>query len=226
MMAFGRHGMIEPFAIRDCVLVAIATGRRAQTLRELRDGLLVVPQESIYFHFWGRLLRPRFDDTEFHNDFAVWARHSLHDELLSERLAVIDPADFSDIEALRHEVVDVIEERLEETDVLFARRDRQFHFRRCQTVVFDTMTRLNDPKSLVTALPAMSLGSIYYHVIDARRREPVRVDDFRTWLEQFGPAHERLRSRLASIDPYFSSLAELRVQLCAAVNAHFMASPI
>jgi hypothetical protein len=205
--------MTEAFAVRDCALVAIATGRRAQSLRELRDALLDVPLECVYYHFWGRLLRPRFDDPEFHNDFATWARHELHDEVLSERLAVIDPADFADLEALRNEVVEVIEERLDEADISFARRDRQFHFRRCHTVVFDTGLRIPDPPALAAAVPRLSLGSIYYHVIDARRREPVRTDDLRSWLERYGEAYEPLRRRLAGLDPYFSNLAELRTEL-------------
>lgn len=205
--------MPQPFAVRDCALVAIATGNRAQSLRELRDALLSLPLECVYFHFWGRLLRPRFDDTEFHNDFAVWARTALHDEVLAERLAVIDPADFVDLEALRNEVVDVIEERLDQEDMTLARRDRQFHFRRCQTVVFDTAARLRDPAALGKAIPAMSVGSIYYHVIDARRREPVRTDDFRAWLVQFGSEYELLCRRLAALDPYFSSLTDLRAEL-------------
>ncbi|MCK6369970.1 MAG: DUF5752 family protein [Gammaproteobacteria bacterium] len=214
-MSPGTH----PFEVRDCALVAIATGRRAQTLRELRDGLLDVPKESIYYHFWGRLLRPRLDDTEFHNDFAAWIRHCLHDETLSERLAIIDPADFTDLEELRQELLDAIEVRLDETDVQFSRRDRQFHFRRCQTVVFDTGVRIHEPAALATAIPSMSLGSLYYHVIDARWREPVRTDDFRTWLGQFGAGYQPLLDQLAAVDPYFSTLAELREELGATVGA-------
>jgi hypothetical protein len=216
---------VNSFAVRDCALVAIATGLRAQSLREFRDALQQVPQESVYFHFWGRLLRPRFDDTEFHNDFATWARYSLHDEILSERLAVIDPADFADVEALRAAVLEVVEQRMDETDSLLARRDRQFHFRRCQTVVFDTGIRLEDPASLVQAIPAMSLGSIYYHAIDARRREPVRTDDFRAWLAQFGGRFDALGEKLGAVDPYFANLAELRVELSAIVADHFRGAP-
>lgn len=213
--------MTDAFTVRDCTLLAMATGRRAQTLQDLREGVLAVPQESIYYHFWGRLLRPRFDDTEFHNDFATWARQSLHDETLAERLSVIDPADHLDIEQLRTVVAEVIEERLEETDVVFSRRDRQFHFRECQTVVFDTTLRIDEPQDLVDAVPALSLGSIYYHVIDARRREPVRIDDFRSWLGQFGGRYEPLCVRLAAIDPYFSSLSELRTELSMVFSAFF-----
>lgn len=213
---------IEPFVVKDCALSAIATGRRAQNLRELRDALLTVHPGSIYFHFWGGLLRPGFDDPEYNNDFASWARHMLHDAKLAERLGVIDPADFSNIEELRQEVIDVIEERLDETEFLsWAPRDRQFHFIRAQTVVFDTRRRIKHPRELASMLPGMSVGSIYYHVIDARRREPQGVDDFRAWLARIGNRFDDLNSRLSEIDPYFIALTELRDQLSSIFTDYF-----
>lgn len=214
-----------PLVVKDCLLVALATGHRAQALRELHAGLRAVSPESIYFHFWGRLLRPRLDDPEFHSDFASWARHSLHDEVLAERLAVVDPADFHQVEELRREVLDIVEARIDETMPMAVPPDRQFHFRHCQTLVLDTGIRVADPADLVDVLPRLSLGSIFYHMIDARRRDPVRVDDFRVWLGECGPALEPLVDRIARVDPYFSTLAELRDQLCRHV-AIFFAQPV
>ncbi|MBN8279962.1 MAG: hypothetical protein J0M16_05095 [Gammaproteobacteria bacterium] len=207
--------------IKDCALVSIATGRRAGSLPEFRDGIRAVPQESIYFHFWGRLLRPRFDDPEYHSDFASWVQHNLHDELLAERLAVIDPADFADLERLREEVVEVIDAHLQSALPVYTRPDRQFHFRRCQTVVFDARHSIGAPEQLPEALRGMSLGSIYYHVIDARRREPVRKDDVRAWLEDLGGAYQALADQLGTIDPYFSNLAEIRDQMAGVAAGFF-----
>ena len=99
-----------PLYIKDCTLIALATGKRAQNLRELREHLRGIPTNCIYYHFWGGLLRPRFDDPEYHNDFAIWAAHSIHNKMLAERLAVIDPVAFRSLEDLRLELLDVIEE--------------------------------------------------------------------------------------------------------------------
>lgn len=205
----------DVFVVKDCTLAAIATGQRAQNLRELRDNLVSIHPGSIYYHFWGGLLRPRFDDPEYNNDFASWARHALHDTRLAERLGIIDPAEYPDLELLRQELIEVIEERIEESNetLTWARNDQQFHFVRAQTVAFDTGLRLASPAALGRAIPTLSLGSIFYHFIDARRREPQGIDDFRSWLDQFGDAHAGLRSGLAEVDPYFISLAELRQQL-------------
>jgi hypothetical protein len=210
------------FAIKDCALATMATGRRAQTLRELRDVLRDVHPGCIYQHFWGTLLRPQFSDREYNNDFAAWCQHDLHDNRVAERLAVIDPADFPDIEALRQELLEVIEARLDETElILAAQADHQFHFTRSVIVVFDTYQRLTDPEEFVQAVPAMSVGSIFYHFIDARRREPTGMDDFRAWLTSFDPKHRALCDTLAEIDPYFESLFVLRTRLARAVKKHF-----
>lgn len=213
---------IEPFAVKDCALAAIATGRHAQNLRELRDHLQAVHPGCIYYHFWGGLLRPRFDDPEYNNDFASWVRHALHDTRLAERLGIIDPAEFGDLEALRQELLDRIEQRLDETEFLaWAKRDQQFHFIRSQTVVFDTRKRVTQPEELAAVVPSLSLGSIYYHVIDARRRAPQGLDDFRAWLERCGEEYQPLRDRLAGVDPYFVTLRELRGRLAAIFADHF-----
>ena len=62
----------QSFRIQDCALIAIATGEKAQNLRELRDRLKYIPPSSLYYHFWGGLLHHHFDDPEFQNDFARW----------------------------------------------------------------------------------------------------------------------------------------------------------
>jgi hypothetical protein len=212
---------VVDFAVKDCALAIIATGRRAQTLREMRDLLRDIHPGSVYHHFWGTLLRPQFADREFNNDFATWCHHSLHDNRAAERLAVIDPVDYMDLEGLRQEVIDVIDERLDETELmLFARADQQFHFARSAIVVFDTHRRITDPTELVHLLPELSIGSVFYHFIDSRRRDPVGVDDFRAWLLGLGPGYEELCAVIAEVEPYFESLFVLRDRLAELFAEH------
>ena len=60
-------------------------------------------------------------------------------------------------------------------------------------------------------------------VIDARRREPMGADDFQKWLWGWGDDYQRLVARLANVDPYFSSLIELREQLTELLKEYFEA---
>jgi hypothetical protein len=214
-----------PFAIKDCALLVVATGKRAENLRELRDILAAIHSASIYHHFWGGLLQPRFDDPQFNNDFASWCHYALHDDILAERLAMIDPTDYEDLESLRRELVEVIEDRLDEIQrPEWAKHDQQFHFMRSQIVVFDTRRSIVDPQDLADATLTMSVGSVFYHVIDARRRTPKGVDDFRSWLQSFDDDYIELCGALATVDPYFLNLNELRQQLVTVFRNYFRRS--
>lgn len=204
------------FLIKDCALIAIASGTRVYSLTELRDSLATARGDSIYYHFWGALLNPRFEEREFNNDFASWVRHGLHDGVLAERLAMVDPTNFGDTEELRRELQELVEERLDESEYLrWLRTTRPFEFTRSQIVVFDTNKRAQCPEDLADLMPNLSTGSIFYHFIDAMGRSAERKDDFRTWLEIFGDDYAPVRERLAQVDPYFGPLTAVRKQLAA-----------
>jgi hypothetical protein len=212
---------IQGFRILDCALIAIATGVKAQTLRELRDKLKTAHPGCLFYHFWGGLLNPHFDDPEFQNDFAVWASRSLHDSKISEKFAVIDPYAFENIEDVRKELIEVIEERLSETEfVPWAKTGQEFHFIRSQMVVFDTGVTYMLPTEMLNAIPSMSLGSIFYHFIDARRRTTNRKNDLSLWLAAFGDKYKGLIEDLDNIDPFFISLTRMRREITLAFKKH------
>lgn len=220
------NAAIEPFVVKDCALLTIATGKRARSLKEMTDHLLTIHQGSIYHHFWAGLLRPAFIDPEYKNDFAEWAHDALQDDILAERLSIINPAAFADLESLRQGLLEIMEQRMDEIEtVTWTKLDMQFHFVRSQIIVFDTRTTIEGPEHLMEVLPKFSVGSIFYHFIDARRRSPEMMDDFRSWLRSYGDDYVALCSLLASADPYFGSLAELRTQLTNLFADYFRSVP-
>lgn len=206
----------------DCALIAIATGIKAQNLRELRDQLQTVHPGCLYHHFWGNLLNPHFDDPEFQNDFAVWSARHLHDFKLAEKLAMVDPGSYRNIEDIRKAVIDIVEERLYESEhVPWVRSGEEFHFIRSQIVIFDTGKSYNDPSELIEIIPTMSLGSLFFHFIDSRRRTQDTKNDFSVWLAGFGDKYKGLIAALDNIDPYFTPLTELRQELDYVFNDYF-----
>jgi hypothetical protein len=211
-----------PFVLKDCALIAIATGKRASTLKEFRYHLDSLSPDSLYYHFWANLLLPRFEEREYINDFASWVRHGLSDTKLAEKLAVLDPTSFDDIDDLRYNLLEYIDDRLEESEYLqwmFA--VQRFEFIRSQIVVFDTHTEIYAPHEMPELIAKMSVSSVFYHFIDARRRTSEKVDDFRQWLAFFGETYQPLIDRLTGIDPYFSTLVELRQQLAMTFQDYF-----
>ncbi len=212
----------EPFHVKDCSLIALSTGRHAGNLREFVSELQSIPIASVYHHFWSNRLQPRFEEPEYQNDFAAWARHGLHDPILSEQLAVLDPADFPNLEDLRREVIEIAEQRLATDDrVSWVQAQHPFSFVYDKTIIFDSNICVTTPQDFVIVLPRLSLGSIFFHFIDARRRPTVGIDDFRTWLTNFWPGHADLIGLLADVEPYFCTLAELRERIAFAFEQNF-----
>jgi hypothetical protein len=197
--------------------MAVATGKKAQTLKELLSIIYDIQPGCIYYHFWGDKLRPKFVDMEYFNDFAFWAWDSLNDTVLAERLAVLDPTIFPDLESLRQEIIDILEERLDETEhATWTHADQQLHFIHSQIVVFETEHTIEKPEHLAKAISSMSLSSVFYHFIDARQRTPEHVDDFRAWLLGMDHKYQDIMDRIAQINAYFTPLPHIRELLADA----------
>jgi hypothetical protein len=209
-----------PFKIRDCTIITRMGGvDTAVNLRELRERIARCSVEVLFHHFCETHIRPTFDDPEFRNDFAIWAARQLRDRVLAERLGVINPYTFSNMEELREHVLDTLDERLSEVGFnQWVQPGRDFRFMRAATVIFETGLELLKPEDLVLAVPHISTSSVYFHFIEARRRTENYTDDFSLWLEGFGRGVEPMIESLRSIDFYFLTLPEIKESLIAALN--------
>lgn len=153
---------------------------------------------------------------QFHNDFAGWAFHALHDNFLAERLAIINPTNLNS-EHLRNKLIEIIEQRLEEHPK--AASAKSFHFIRSTMIIFDCNLSISEPKDLPKLVSQLSAGSIFYHFIDSRLR--TGEDDFSAWLKGFGDQYVDLIERIQGIDPYFITLSELKEELLIVLNLYF-----
>jgi len=210
------------FFVKNCVLASLATGQRASSLFDLRDKLTTIDESSIYFHFWGRRMNPQFVHPQYHNDFAMWAHHHLHDQVLAEQLSVIDPDEFENMEELRQEIIDQIERRLDEHEIVFwTRKSDQFHFISSSIIIFETTLTISSPEDLPKVIAKLPPSSVFYHFIDARSRTQTKVDDFSVWLQDFGQQYIPLVDSIQAIDPYFLSLTQLKDELTKVTQSFF-----
>lgn len=205
---------MNTFVVKSCTLPAISLGRKANSLRELRDELKTVPAGCLYMHFWGNRLFPRFVNPDYHNDFAIWAYQKIHDQFLAERLCVIDPMDFPDFKDLRNSVIQTIERRMNEIGVERSSRIVEpFHFVGSKLIILNTHHTIERPDDLASVVTQLASSSIFYHFIDAKMRTATKADDFSTWLQDYSEGYDRLIKQLRSIDASFLSLSEIKKEL-------------
>jgi hypothetical protein len=202
------------FIIQDCTLLTRTSGLHpAINLRELRERIANCRQDVLYHHFCETPLVPAFDIPDYRNDFAVWALLQLGDRVLGERLGIINPYAFTDLEQLREQVLEILDERLSEVPSgPSCQPGGEFFFTEAVTVVFDTGLRITSPETLPEAIGKMTNSSIYFHFLEARRRDPVGMDDFSSWLAGF-PGQEAWCRALHSVDFVFFTLTDLRDEL-------------
>ncbi len=203
--------MAETFVFRECVYLLKSTGRTAAHLREFKDMLALVPDESIFHHTCQYFLRS--PALEYTNDFAHWAGENLGERVLAEYLSNIDPYGYATIAELRKglvEVVDVYLERFPEPRETLP--GEEFHFNEAVTMIFPAGIRARNLAEFLTGIKYVDSNSIYYHFYEARMRLGSAVDDFSMWLEESLDKKE-LAAKIRSIDPFMHSVEGIREHL-------------
>ena len=102
----------EPFVFFGCVELRQALDRQALDERELMDRLEEVPAGSIFYHTHGYFLRHRPVGMAYGNDFARWVAVDVRDQALAERLALVDPFEWTHLEDLREELITIIHDHV------------------------------------------------------------------------------------------------------------------
>jgi hypothetical protein len=216
---------MDPFQLCDCSLARCATGRMCGNLRELFDSLRVVSDAVIEHHMLRCALEDHFELYEFPNDLARWAWDALGDHTLGEQLGLIDPFRHPSTQAVREDLLDVIEQRLWGLDrIPWCRPGLELYLVESRLVGYNTGQLFETPVALAEAVGRMPLRSLFFHVHEARRRTRGETDDFSQWLEAYG-AEPALVEDLRKIDFYALNLSQLRSAIFEIVQHHLSIDP-
>jgi hypothetical protein len=207
-----------PFQFIGCVELRQALDHRARDERELLDRLEDVPAGSVFYHTHGYFLRHRPITTAYGNDFAAWVAVHVRDQVLAERLAVINPFEFASLEALREELLSVVNDHLERLSVVpRVEFGEVFHFQQSHIVEVPLGSAAATLTEFRQGLAEVDASAIYYHMVEARARLGRRSGDFAEWLRSsLGMA--ALAERIERIDAYMTSLERVRARVLALVD--------
>ena len=108
----------QPFRFTGCSELHEILGKTAEDERRLVELIEEVPLDSIYFHTHSYFLRHSYVERVYPNDFAQWVASEVRDLVLGERLAVVDPFAFANLETLRDELLSIIDDHLSRMPVV------------------------------------------------------------------------------------------------------------
>ncbi len=194
-------------------------GLRADDERELAEILAEVSLDCVHYHTHGHFLRHGFVGAPYPNDFATWAAIQVRDRVLGERLGVVSPLEFSSLEALREEILTIIDDHLSHLTivprVIFG---EPFDFIQSRIVEVPTGVTADSLEEFRDGLAAIQPSAIYFHTIEAPRRLARPETDFAAWLRE-GLGRTALAEAVNRVDPYAGSLERLRTELLRLCDA-------
>lgn len=207
----------EPFQFSTRLDLKELTGLAARNLTELVSGLKEVPDAVVYYHTHSFVEEYQFLTPEPANDFALWVQDALGYDILAEKLASIDTLEFPTIEGLKARIVGVIQDFLAQTsNEREAPPGNEFHFIKSISIILPTPYVAHNLREFINILRRISIGSLYFHIFEARLRLQRGTNDFSIWVEDCLGENE-LGEQIARLDPYNYTLENLRetiIRLC------------
>ncbi|HTE65861.1 MAG TPA: DUF5752 family protein [Candidatus Binatia bacterium] len=207
------------FQFTGCVELRQALDHRARDERELLDRLEDVPAGSVFYHTHGYFLRHRPITTAYGNDFAAWAAVQVRDQVLAERLAVINPFEMATLEDLREELMSAVHDHLLRLSTIpRVEFGEAFHFQQSHIVEVPLGPAVTTLTEFRAGLAEVDASAIYFHMVEARARLGRRSGDFAEWIRTSLQLPD-LAERIERIDAYMTSLERVRARVLVLVDS-------
>jgi hypothetical protein len=137
----------------------------------------------------------------------------VRDRVLGEKLGILDPYDFESLEALRSEIVNIIDEHLSQLQIVpRVVYGEPFHFMQSRIIEVPTGLEARSLAEFRETLAAVDASAVYYHNFEAILRLGRRMGDFAFWIEEQLGLPE-LAQKISRIDFYMISLESVRHQI-------------
>ncbi len=206
----------EPFRFFAASYLVRIRSERAHCLRDMRDILGRVSEACIFYHTFQSLETHHY--TSFSSDFAQWVMAACNEQELAERMASVDLRETVSLEALRAELVAMMDDHLRAKPGTAERPAFEpFHF--CEFVEFTLPLGItaHDLSGLADGIRKISLHSLHHHFINARMRKPLGTSDFAYWVADSldMPA---LAEKINRIDFYTNTLEGIRSELLEVIE--------
>jgi hypothetical protein len=174
-----------PFETYTLAHVSRMGGQTANTLRELAEGLETCSDESIYHHTIVAMRNHLAVTDGLTNDFAQWARTSLHREDLADLLSIAEITDCRTLGDLRRALGEIVRAYMEtHPEAGDEAAEHPFDFCEGMEVAVPLESAARTLEEFRKCVQDMNGESFYLHFVAPRTRHEMQSNDFSVWLEK------------------------------------------
>ena len=129
--------------------------------------------------------------------------------LLAEKISIIDPLDYYDLEELRRVLVQTLEENYDET--WNGREVNPFYFIKAEREIIECGYFANTLEEFIEGIKKSSINSLFYHLVTSRIENKTLINDYSAWLVNIGEAKKA--EKIDKLDLYTMTLYEIKKKI-------------
>jgi hypothetical protein len=206
---------MKEFQFNSCIEIKELLGKKADDIAELAELIDEVPDDCIYFHTHSYFLRHYYLVGPYPNDFANWAAIQVRDKALGEKLSSINPGYYNNMNSLRADLIEIIDQHLHELkSIPTVTAGQPFYFMSSHIIEVPIHAHASTLAEFRNALASVDAGAIYNHFFESRTRERKGQSDFSAWMKEVLKIDD-LAHAIEHIDAYMYSLEGLRTRMLA-----------
>lgn len=197
--------MSNPFVFKSELWIPRYTGIKAYSVKDFLEALKVVDELSIFYHMYINIFNYHNLPTFYPNSFSYWLYKIGHSSL-AEKLSIIDPLDYYELEELRNVLVKTIEKNYEENHN--KKTKIPFYFIKADREIFECGKIANNLEEFVKGVKKSSINSVFFHLVTSRINHKTLINDYSTWLFNIGEAKKA--EKINKLNLYTMNLYEIK----------------
>jgi len=200
--------MSNLFIFKSELWVPRYTGIKVYSIKDFIESLKVIDKFSIFYHMYINIFNYHNLPTFYANSISFWFYKNGH-ILLAEKLSIIDPLDYYDLEDLRNVIVQTLEENYDET--WDRKEENPFYFIEAEREIIESGEVANTLEEFIEGVKKSSINSLFYHLVTSRIENKTLINDYSAWLFNVGEAKKA--EKISKLDLYTMNLYEIKKKI-------------
>ena len=201
--------MSRPFIFKSELWIPRYTGIKVYTVMEFIETLKIIDKFSIFYHMYINIFNYHNLPTFYTNSISFWFYKNGY-LLLAEKISIIDPLDYYDLDDLRNALVQTLEKNYDK-DLDKKEKLTPFYFIKAEREIIDCERIANTLDQFIEGIKKSSINSLFYHLITSRIENKTLVNDYSSWLLSIGEAKKA--EKINKLDLYIMNLYEVKKEI-------------